>query len=149
MQSRLSVRMMHDRRPQAKGDGPSRSRGPRSCARVPWMSLHRRYGACRQELASDGIEIRQCKHDVRARQVFREPAIADLREAPQPLHHKEGMFAASPRARAGAIDLPPPFAQRVVPAPGAPIDAVADSTRLVRVPIGLLPVGLVAVEDLL
>src|SRR5438477_13143983 len=72
-----------------------------------WRPLARSQDAPRlggQELAAHHVEIRQGKHHPGASEVLREPAIADFREAPEPLHDVERVFAASPRPRPRAID---------------------------------------------
>src|SRR5262245_35636037 len=58
----------------------------------------------------------------------------------------KGMLATGARARPDAVNASPPLAERMVAPRRAPIHAIADAARLVRLPIRLLPIGLVA-ED--
>src|SRR5262245_44721021 len=78
-----------------------------------------------QELAAHHVEVRQGKHRPGAREVLREPAVADLREAPEPLHDVERVFAAGPGPRPRPIDGP--LADGQWPVEGGPaIHAIAD-----------------------
>jgi hypothetical protein len=55
----------------------------------------------------------------------------------------KGMLAARPSPRACAVDQPPALAQRRCGV-GAPIDSVAHAAGLVGLPVGFLPVRLIA-----
>jgi len=91
----------------------------------------------------DSVEISQCKHGLRPRQVLGQAAIAHLGEAPQLLDHAERVLAAGPGARARPIDHAPALAQRA-PTAGPPIDPIACAPRLKELAIVFLPVRLVA-----
>src|SRR5262249_23564793 len=99
-----------------------------------------------QELAADGVEVGQGKHRLGTGQVLGESAVAHLREAPQALHNVEGMFAASSGPGASAIDLAPALAEVAVASGRASVDPVAHPLRPEGLPVGLLPIRLVAVE---
>src|SRR5262245_4447365 len=73
----------------------------------------------RQQLAADQVEVRQREEAEGARQVLSEAAVAHFGEAPQPLHDMERVLAARPGPRPGAVDGPPPRAQRLVRRGGA------------------------------
>src|SRR5262249_4195829 len=103
----------------------------------------------RQQLAADQVEIRQREETEGARQVLGEAAVADLAEAPQALHDVERVLATRPGPRPGAIDGPPPRAQRFVGRGGAAIHPVAHTLDFERLAIRFLPVRLVPVEDTL
>src|SRR5713226_4480573 len=66
---------------------------------------------CGKQLAADDVEVSQREHDEGAGEVLGQAAIADRGEAPQPLHHVEGMFPAGARARSSTVDLAPALAQ--------------------------------------
>src|SRR5262245_15087204 len=101
----------------------------------------------RQQLAADQVEIRQREETEGARQVLGEASIADLGEAPQPLHDVEWVLPARPSPRPGAIDRPPARTQRLVRRGGPPIHSVAYPRGLEGLPIRFLPIRLVPVED--
>src|SRR5438552_10693420 len=72
-----------------------------------------------EQPVSHHIEIGQREERKGPRRVLRQPAVAHLRKAPQPLHHVEGMLTPRPDARARVIDRLPPRAQRGLLRPAA------------------------------
>src|SRR5262245_12342391 len=123
---------------------PARVAGPvRWCSRRSQDAPRLR----RQQLATDQVEVRQREETEGARQVLGEAAIADLGEAPQPLHDVEWVLPARPSPRPGAIDRPPARTQRLVRRGGPPIHSVAYPRGLEGLPIRFLPIRLVPVED--
>ena len=100
-----------------------------------------------QQPATHEIQIRQREHRLRFREVLGEAAVAHLREAPQALHHVEGVLATRPRAR--SVDQAPALAQRMLRPNGAPVHAVANAARLEGVAIRSLPIRPVPVHHAL
>src|SRR6201981_2162495 len=100
----------------------------------------------REQLAPHLIEISQCEHGLRPRQVFGQAAIAHLGEAPQLFNTRKGVLAAGSSARTRPVDHTPALAQRSLGV-GAPIDPVAYPPRLKELAVVFLPVRLVT-EDL-
>src|SRR5215472_10025415 len=96
----------------------------------------------RQQLAADQVEVRQREEAEGARQILGETPVAHLGEAPQALDHVERMLTARPGPRPGAINGPPPSAQRFVRRGGAAIHPIAYALGLEGLPIRFLPIRL-------
>src|SRR5712691_5970184 len=92
------------------------------------------------------IKIRHGERCKGAGRVLHQPAISNLRKAPEPLHDSEGVFTTSSRPRTASIDFALMIGQRMmeVPPPVHPIPHPGGSKSL---PICLFPVRLIA-EDL-
>src|SRR5215831_5960955 len=96
----------------------------------------------REQLAPELVEIGERKHGLRAGQILSQPAVSDLGKAPQLLDHPKRVFTAGSGPRACLIDQTPALGQW--PVSGASIDPVAHALRGERLPVGFLPVRLVA-----
>ncbi|MEQ1756791.1 MAG: hypothetical protein ABL986_00615 [Vicinamibacterales bacterium] len=84
----------------------------------------------------------------KSRGVLRQPAIADLREAPETLDHVEGVLAAGAGLRAPAINRALPGRERLL-LRAASVDAVAHPVVLRTLAVELAPLRLVAEEHAL
>src|SRR5262245_36803352 len=79
------------------------------------------------------IEVGESKHRECASRVLRQAPVSHLGEAPQSLHHVEGMLASGANPRASTVDLSPTLVQwsrRM----RAPIDSVAQPSKTSRSP---------------
>src|SRR5690606_16069188 len=99
----------------------------------------------RQQLSPDEVEVCECERGIGTHGVFPESAVADLPEAPQLLHHVEGMLAASSNPGPRAVDPPPESRQWFVTVTPL-VDPVADPGTVERLAISVLPVGRITVE---
>ena len=121
------------------GPGDGRCRG---CLRPEGYSQHAP-GPWREQLSADLVEVGQCEHGLRSRQVLGQASIPHLGEAPQLLDDPKRMLAAGSGPRASPVDQPPARAQRSLGG-GTPIDPVAHSPSLEELSIVFLPVRLIA-----
>jgi hypothetical protein len=81
-------------------------------------------------------------------QVLGQAAIPHLGKSPQLLDDAKGMLAARAGARTCAVDQPPAPAQGRLGG-GPPIDPIAHPASFVGLPVGLLPIRLVAKDGAL
>lgn len=97
-----------------------------------------------QQPASEHVQVRQRKRRVEPSRVLRQAAITDLAEAPQPFDDMERVLASGSRLRTASVDVALVFGQRSLLG-AATVDPVADTALKGRLPVRLLPVGLIAV----
>src|SRR6185312_2107463 len=109
---------------------------PRSAAtRLP-------YG---HQLASDHVQVRQSEGGKQPRGVLRKPSVADLAEAPEALHHVEGMLAPGSGCRTQAVEVALVLGERPTWV-GSAVHAIAHPVIFRRDAMQLAPVGLVAIK---
>src|SRR5512143_72060 len=143
--------------PATRAEVVRRERGMSRSDRFRWPADRRSVLMVRFPVSSDGLrlwwqqqapregQVRQGKHGQRSYRVLVEPTVAHLAEAPQPLHHVEGMLTARPLPRAGAIDRLLALGQGASRL-GPPVDAVGNPGLSAVLPVILRPVRLVAEE---
>ena len=97
------------------------------------------------QLTSDHVQVRQGKGGKQPSGVLRQPSVPHLAEAPEALHHVEGVLA----ARSGCRTQPVEFALMLSERPtrvGSAIDPVAHSVLLGGDAVQLAPVGLTPIQ---
>jgi hypothetical protein len=102
----------------------------------------------RRELPTEQVEIGQGEGREEAGGVLGQPAVAHLREAPEPLHHVKRVLAAGPRLRALPVGASLRGGQRPL-VRAAAVDAVPDAVGGGALAVKLAPIRLVGVECLL
>src|ERR1700694_1433580 len=100
----------------------------------------------RHDVFPHQVQVGECEGAECPGCVLRQAAIANLREAPQVLDDRKGMFPASPRSRATLVDLLLVVSERPVET-AAPVDPVANSSPSESLTVRLFPIRLIS-EDL-
>src|SRR5687767_6252541 len=103
-----------------------RYRGSKRSMKLSWPFLRSQGASCSrgQQSASHEVEIGKGEHCVGLGKVLRDAAIAHLGEAPEALHHIEGVLDVGANARARTIDAT--LSGRDVVSPlAAAIDSIA------------------------